>query len=665
VLFSALLLPFLPGQIGIWTIVGLVGYIVSVTWRLLGSLPAALFRTRGPLNADRLWRVTTANSPESVFLLACVSVWLLTASWLGLLVLFAASILIAVRRLPNRQLGELIFPPSVWLIEALVLAAATGGIRWTTSDQVPQAIPQVIAIQLALTVVPLTLAGIASQVVIAWMGFRGTQAIPLWWIVSAFVAAICSLGVDVWLVASTSVPPLAIEQAETMAVLVVTSAGLAVAILYLDLAPERIVMRAVHRLNIEWLEWVVGTNGPGIMFPGAVPRDRFYPLERLMYLSAIREGEVQLFSDLVTRFTDRIEALGNESTAAGGIAERRLPISTEAALDVYLAQTLSSMLADAGRLRRDWPLGLVIRLRRSLEGSRERTIALTGSLSRVESLRTNFEFTRGAWDLPAGEHLYAAVTSIATVNGLEDTAASAARGFIGIMLRTLESPPPADNAMEFGNPPLPGNLLQAQADGFAAAHGQCFRAIRSFGLDGVTAQQPRFTRELARSIASIIDRAAELQDANWAEWFLREACSEADSLVASAAGNGFLAYYVPLQYGPRLLTSDPVQRQIAATVSDSIVNALATVRGLANVLLVLGAASFAQRLMPNFPEEAAYVCAALTVLTDELQFDDPLLTADATQRRIAAIRRGSPHGASIRFSLAFRLAVIEIRRRLT
>jgi len=662
---SALVMLFLPGQVGIWTYVGLVGYVVSVAWRLLASIPLRAVGRRALPFVHRLWSSTTANSPEAVFLLACTAIWLITLPPIGGLIPLVGALVLSLRRSPNTRVDQVLVPSVIWILIAVVLAIGTGTVNWGGGDHAAEAIPQIISVQLALSIVPLTLAGVASQIVVTWMGFRGTQAITLWWIVAAFAAAAVSLAVDIWQVGSQSVSSLSVDQAETIAALVIVAAALAVYMLYRDLAPERIVTRAVRRLDREWLSWVVGTHGPENLFPRPVPQDRFYPLERLMYLSAVREGEVQLFSEVVGVFADRVTEMAEVVSEQAGIAERRMPTSTEAALDVYLAQTLNSMISDAARLRRDWALDRTVDLRRQFEGSRERHVPITASLSRVDPLSTTFEFGRSGSDLPAGVHLYASIAHFATDNALSETAAMAAHAFVGMMIRTLSALPDAGTAIEFGFVPPPGTDLPLNgADEFIAAHRQCFRAIRALATAGAASEQRPLLRELARSLSALVQRASDFNDPRWAEWLVRAATSEADSLTVLAAQHHVLAYDVPTQYGAKFLTTNPVHAAVVPIITESIVTSLANVGGLADGVLVFGAALFAQRLMPNFPEEAAYISAALEALTREVTFEDPLLTPAATQRRILAIRRGGPLWARIRFKVAFRRSAILIQRQM-
>jgi hypothetical protein len=599
-----------------------------------------------------------------MFLTGAVSLWLMSIPILGVPLIAAAAGLIWWRRLPSSgSPAEFVVGAAVWPAIALFTAISSGAVVWLDLGHVRETFPLLISLQLALTVVPLTLAGAASQVVVTWMGFRGTQAISLTWTVYAIVAAITSLAIDLWLVGSKDASVSNAQLAEVLGLLVIVQGGLALISLYLSLAPERIVAHAVRKLNGDWLTWVVGTHGPDTMWPRPIPKDRFYTVERLMYLSAVREGEAQLLAESVAALSQRLNELGFVTTTAQGVTESRLSDETEASLDVYLNENLYSLVSDAARLRREWPLDQVIGLRKYLEGSTERAVPLTPTSSQIQGLVTPFAFTRRGWDLPGGVQFYMTVAEVAIENDLESIAATALRGFVGVMTRTLEHVPAADHAAQFSLQPSGAGITPEEfaADEFLAAHDQCFQALRALGRGATSRSAGETLRSLSSSLSSIIDRAYRLSDPRWAGWFTRKACDEGQLLVASAASQRIAAYDVPLRYGQPFVRTNAVDAAVVPIVAEAVVMALGALEDLTDSVTAFGAASLAQRLASDFPEDAADIAAALGALTRELSFDDPLMTVDATARRISNIRRsaGSARG---RFEAALRQSDRSIRQ---
>jgi hypothetical protein len=629
-------------------LVGLGGYVMTVVGRLLRAAPPRLQQLRYRVARLIMTQVGRRMSALTIWVTVAVSIWLVSASLQTLLMLIAGLAALYVVRWPydNITYGTWMWSGAL-ILTALLLAIAERTVTWIT-DVRPDIVAQLIAVQLVVAVIPLTIAAAAAQLAVASLGIRAAMAVPLRRITAAFLASIVSIGVDLW---QFGRPPgrRISELAEVMALLVVIAVVLSIVHLLPSLEPESVNERLVRRLNRDWLERVVYGYGPNVA-ARPIPRDRFNAVERIVHLASTREGESQVLFDVLAQLSRRLEEVGSFGRRTeNGLDVTGPPPDVECALDLYFAGRFQPLIDEVASEKREWVLEYLLQFRGWLERSAERRVPMGPQPATVVTASSPTVMRRVFGSYPGGLNLYSVVIRATIGNSLAGIAADGITRAGRYAQRAMRSLPDSQGVSLF-HPPGP-NAQYSVADEQYWGLESYFTLLREWSREAADRGLREVPSRVAAQLTVLYDVAAEQDDREWMRWLIQTIASTSNQVALDAAERDILALMLPVRLRP-LRASDPAESEVATRVGGSLPGLLMAIERVYTWLtLGMSAMNFAQDLLPDFPTQAGAIAAVVVHLEGarvrnevEQRIMQPIeVILDQVRRRAAGARQQFDH----------------------
>ncbi len=610
------------------------GYILSVLWRanLLAPHAVTTWRYEHHLVSpvERFVRLPPAGAWLAAF--AAVStastnpiVWCLT---------IGAAVLVVTLRGKHEplELTSFFWAAAILDAQALVLLGSDR-LNWVGVAHT-DALGQLIVIQLALDVIPVTIALAAAQLAINWLGVRAALAIPIAGVGTALGGAVVSIAIDVLLLGTSALSPYQLRLAEVLAVLTTALAFLAIAQLIKALEPEAINIRLTRRLNHDWLEEV--RYGHTSFGQRHIHRDRFDAVERVLHQVALSEGDSQITQDLVLRLEERIRQVGKLHTSvANDIEERGPDKQLESSLDSYLAARLQPLIDELASGEVLWALDQLLQLRRSLEPSRAKRIATGATAYRLQELPAPASFSRSVEDLPTGLLFYATVASAGVSNRIDAVAASAFNRSRAYLRRALSDLPPSETVSRVSGVPHATQVF-TEGDDFAMTLEHYLRQIEAWAGECAEHSLPSAMRMLAWTLEEPL-MAAATAEASWARWLSRTAMP-AISRTARLADRAGMRVYLPSRYAFPLDKTNPAHVEVAGAIDDWVPEIIVGLKHY-DWFVRHDALDMAESLAPLFPVTSGRLSAAVAVAETAALSAGGKLPEEGTPRIIADVRK--------------------------
>jgi hypothetical protein len=511
---------------------GAIGYVASLVWRLI-QLPrkwqarAQVWLLRHGLDLSfAIWPRTP------VLIAGAVGLMLVTPSAFSA----ALTVLLALATIAGswewrRGRGGPHLPAMTIAALALVLAIAglftllLGGVVWFDPTLSREVVSQLVSVQIALGLLPLTVLTVAAPLVTGAAGAAAAQVLPFRWSITALGVLLFSIALDLRLLGSAIQP----GDTEWAAVLAGAAIGLALIVsarIVRYLQPEYVAHALVARLNRPWLDELERLY-ENHYAPWLVP-DRFPPIERLLYIAATREADIRLFNGTLRALLDRLHSLAQNN----GIARADL------SLDEYLARRFAALIEDTGRQGKGWVLEVLISFRRELADriGRHDSKALTGA--------QYMERTRHG-EGPAGMRLYGRILDAAIRFGVPEVGERAvgqirhhAEGLLGAL-------PDPTGVWEID--PAAPVAFDAQAPATKARGGleDLLEKLRRWADDAMSHDRFDIARAIAYALSWLTLAARGLASPHWARWLARHASLDAHFVARTGLAHGQLAYEVP------------------------------------------------------------------------------------------------------------------------
>jgi hypothetical protein len=583
---------------------GLVAYVASFFWRVLD--PALHHRQAWALARSRDHPRDPDKGHTSALVVATVSVPLIAPS--PPTVAFAAFAL-AVLRLDGALRFRSAQLTGAWLaaiaLAALLFATAAGDVAWVEQATV-EPLGQLVAIQLALGLAPLSLALLSAQLLAGWLGLRGQTVLPWRWVFAALSATVVSIAISVVLASRRNLAAVELQLAEVAAALVLVASLGAAAIVQQRIQPDYVVRTLVNRLTSDWLTAVVREVDVNW---GRVRRaaDPFLSIESFLRSAAMREGANYDFRLAVEHVVGRIHELTPRMVERWPAGTAPDAASIELALDHYLATELRALIEELARHKVHWALDDLRDLRHFLEPD-------------VRADDKPPALLRGGYAVrPGGYGFYSSIVRAALENRLPDEAQSGIYSVMRYVERVIAHlPDPVGLDLDYTEAYPGPTPSEAARETESALQAHTWR-LRDWARQ--SAGDIEVLHALARAAASLIDGACALTDVRWAFWIVQDASLVAAEIARVGAGSRVLALETPARY----ITWDranPVHQRVVPYLATHHARVLEQVAQIVEWKTVVDSAMLALDWGPAFVEEAAGIAVSLDRVA-ELQASMP------------------------------------------
>ncbi len=632
-------------------LVGLVGYAVSVVVRLLHLGPPRVWALR--YRIARLLRLPRLHmSTLTVWITVVICIGLVSASAVTLVMVAAGILGLYIVRWPY---DHTTFETWTWagalILLAVLLSILERRVVWI-GDPRPDIDAQLIAVQLVVAVIPLTVAAAAAQLAVTWLGIRAAMAVPLGWIVASFFASIVSIAVDLWLFGRGTTGQRSTELAEIMALLVVVAVVLSMVHLIPNLDPESVNARLVHRLNRDWLQRVVFGHGPHVA-PQVIARDRFNAVERVVHLASTQESDRHLLQDVLAQLSGRLEELGTFGRQVRADLEiAGPPPEVEIALDLYFAERFQPLIDEVASDKREWVLDYLLRFRGWLERSVERHVATGPNTGRLVSLSSPAIMRRWHNAYPSGLALYGVIIDAAIRNNLGEIAADSIIRAGRYAQRAIGNLPDSKTVSLLQ--PLGSGRQYSPSDEQFWGLDSYFGCLLEWTRSGVTRKLREVPLRVAGQLRSFYDIAAEQRDEGWMRWLIQTTASTASRVAQVAAESGILAFALPVRFRS-FSKANPAELEIAERVASILPDLLLTISGVYSWWsLGMSAMNFTQELLPDFPVQSGAIAAVVVHLESSRRRSDAEQHLMLPVQAVLAQVRGHAGDSRHEFDRAYR-----------
>jgi hypothetical protein len=619
-------------------IAGTAGYVGSVIWRVVQLNWRWLTRIRFWLYR-RGHEMPVRQSPRTPVVIAGgTSLFLLVPDWFSLIAL--AGLVLATAVTSSEWRRARFGPPIRGMTAAAsanvlglawLVAVAGSALLWVAPSSAADVLPQLVGVQIALGLLPLTALTFATQFVAGAAGAGATSVLP-WWRVGAVIAfVLASIAYDFYLLGS-AVRPGDLEWAETIAFVAIGTSILASVDVTYFLRPGHVARALVGRLDVPWLDEVARKYQEPYQ-PWLGP-DPFRDIERLLYIAATRESDIRLFNRTVQDLEERLRIL----------AQRRQPSEpprVEVGLDEYLARALSALLDDAARQRKGWVLESLIWFREQISDYVVEGEPRTPP-SRPFIERTSFG------DPPSGLQLLGRILESAIEGGLEDEGRRAVFRIAQYVEQRLPSLPDPSGVWDID----PAAEVKFQADAPAQhasdAIEDVLRKLQGWADDAARKDRDAIGDTLADAVAAIAGASRELTDARWAGWLAREGVSTSYRIALEGVRKQRLWYEPPTRHQEYTRTN-PSHVAVVEAMSFWTPFTLATCAPVASYMLVVDATMLGLAWIKEFPQEAGAIAAALEYIKRRRQHlpvtNETAIVIREIDGRLNQLRAGvGPHG---------------------
>jgi hypothetical protein len=525
-------------------LVGLVAYTGYLVYRLGDLMPVTL---HGWLNLARgrvaKWRL--GRSLLSLLTRPWRRMWGLTSAWLVAIVALAlisptpwqllASIVCGIaivwlrRAWDHESLPAFLAPAAVCWV-ALLMSIADFTLRWAIPAN-PDLVTQLVASQLVLAVIPVTIAAAGMQFAVQWIGLRGLGVVPYGWIAATLVTLVLSLSADILAVSGTQYDTRGTEYLQVVALAELGAASLLIALIVRRMEPETVTTRLAGSLTNDWAQQVVGASQAFGTFFRPLYRDRFNVLERVLYRSAVLEGEAELFRDALTAVSRRLIELRPISK---GWVDPLLGVDLEfeVAADVYFSNRLAPLIDEACTRHMAWPLAELVRFREQWSGRRLESAA-HGNQSIVDA-EGRFAALHG--DLPAGMRLCSTVLDRSLEAGMDWPCSEGLAAAARYVRRSVNTLPDADSVSMLNE----GDAVKSTFDGDAAANGieAWVGLLEGVGVVAAAKDMNRVAWRAAGYLGDLVRDATGIEDPRWARFLASSALGALVRVVREGSKGG-------------------------------------------------------------------------------------------------------------------------------
>jgi hypothetical protein len=586
-----------------------IGYAASVIWRVaevagLNFRILIALRKRGIDVGWRPWFVP----PIVVTGAICLALAKLGAvSALALIVFLVLSWqlpLLAPRGWPKRQIIEVTaYAVEPVAILAVVLTVATGYVQWANPALAKDVLPQVIAVQVALGLIPLTLLTFAAQFIVGSSGVSAYVVLPYRRTLAAIAVVVASIGWDIVLLGAGSGPG-DIELAQMFAAVAIATALLAslVSLGYLRL--ERTALALVGRLDRRWLR-AVGHRYQDRL-ADRIPNDPFGPVERLLYIAATRDSDIRLFRSTVGHLYERLRDLVQVEGPTGQI--RRL----EVAMDEYLALALPALVQDVAKERKTWALQTLVSLRHALEDDWLVPLGATPEAVGPRYLeRTFFD------NPPSGLQFYGLIAEQSLESGMDHLGWETVIRVAAFSEKALMALPDPTGVHDID--PAAPIVYQGDAPAQHAADGidSLLSHLSSWAKAAAETGRAEMLHSVAFALKGLTDQTLQLEDARWTGWIAARTARVAYEVATLGIAHGQDAYSVPAEHRHLSATRD-VDREFVNSVTVWSALSVASSATVVSWSLLASTAVLAMSWLPDFLEEAAFLAASIEYLREKL-----------------------------------------------
>jgi len=605
VLFVLLLLrdPHAPAAPAV-LVPGAIAYVSTVLWRI-AQIPTRL-RTRvlvwlvrhgiGDVDLLGIWPRTP------IVIAAATSLAVLMPDTLTLVALVAL-VVATVSTSPEWRRGWFGERPDFGApIEGLTLVASGlalgltglflllfGAIGWADPAAAKEVLPQLLIVQIAVGLFPLTALTAAAPFVAGAAGAGAATALPLRRVLLALMVVLFSIAIDVlWLGKPLGRGDL--EWAEVLGVAAIVIALIASINVALYLQPHRVSAELVRRLDRRWLVEVVRLYGDP--YSPWLVADRFPDIERLLYIAATKESDIRLFRATLVDILERLHPIAHNAPVA----------RAEIGLDAYFARALAALLEDAGRQGKGWVLDALIRFRGQLTDY----LSAHGAAQQVPALleRTGFA------DPPAGMQLNARILEVGLAFSLSEPGQFAIGQMSAYAERRLAALPDPTGVYEI-DPAAPvafqpEHPAQKAADGIEGF----IESLRRWADDAADAGRFPIGESIAFALARLSRESRDLASANWAGWLAHKASFAAYIVAVRGVRAGQLWFEVP-DHMSDADAANPSHARAMERLGYWVPLTVASCASVASYMLVTDTAMLALGWLSSFPEEAAALGAAI------------------------------------------------------
>jgi hypothetical protein len=361
-------------------LVGLLAYTGYLVYRLGDFIPLSLHLRLGSAKAmvarrrigrallkfltqpwRRMWGQTSA------MLVALVSLVLISPGpWQLVAALVCGGAILWLRRPWDQESLPAFAVPALVCWAALLVSIADFTLVWS-KPATAELVTQLVASQIALALIPVTIAAAGMQFAVQWIGLRGLGVVPYNWVGATLFTLVVSLSADILAVSGMQYDARGTQYLEVVALGEVAGASLLIALLVRRMEPEIVTDRLAQGLTGEWALQVVGASQALGSFFRPLHRDRFNSLERILYRSAVLEGEVEVFRDTLAAVSRRLVQLRPRQD---GTLDPLLGVDLEfeVASDIYFANRFGPLIDEACARRMEWPLLELVSFREEWSG---------------------------------------------------------------------------------------------------------------------------------------------------------------------------------------------------------------------------------------------------------------------------------------------------------
>jgi hypothetical protein len=621
-------------------IAAVAGYAASVVWRVI-QVP-----TR-PQQQAKLWLFRHGYDPgigmsprAPIVMAAAASAALLVPdawSLVALLGFVAVTVWDSVewqrQRGPGSRMGYPLGAMSVAAVAnvpglALLLAVAGGTLTWADPTAAKEVLPQLVATQIALGLLPLTALSFAASFVVSSAGVGAIRALP--WKTTGFVLFFVLLSISYDLVQLGSTTRQGdLEWLELVGLVAILTSLVASVYVTYYLRLGRIATALVRRVDMAWLDEVARKYQEPYQ-PWFGP-DPLRDIERFLYFAATRESDIRMFEATLQELVERMRF----------VAQRRAPKNDprlEFGLDEHFAHTFQALIDEAAKQRKGWVLESLIWFR----GQVTEWVIENGP-GAPHAARPHLQRT-AYLDPPSGLQLLGRIVEAAIENGLEEEGQRGVARFARYAQERISGLP--DPTGVFDIDPDPNAHFQADAPAYqvASAIESVLQTLRRWAERAADQHCEEVGETVALSLSWLVSHAADLPDPRWARWLANEVVSAALMTAIAGLPTRKLWFAVPARHVD-FTAQNASHAAVVDAMSFWVPYSIAKCAPVADFGLVMDAATLARELMPGFIDVAAAIGAALEWTRERRRdlpaTDDDVFVLRELDRRLARLREAA------------------------
>jgi len=525
-------------------LVGLLAYGGYLLYRLGDLMPVSLHRWIG-LEKGRLaeWRLGRSllmlvSRPSrsmwgltSASLVAIVALALISPTpWQLIASLVCGGAILLLRRGWDRETIPALMAPAFVCWVAVLISIEDFTLRWAKPASA-DLVTQLVASQLVLAVIPVTIAAAGMQFAVQWIGLRGLGVVPYGWIAATLSTLVLSLSADILAVSGLQYDARGTQYLQVVALAQVAAAALLIALIVRQMEPETVTDRLAKSLTADWVLQVIGASQAFGSYFRPLYRDRFNSLERVLYRSAVLEGEVEVFRDALTAVSRRLVELRprNLDTIDPLLG---VDLEFEVAADIYFSNRLAPLIDEACSRRMVWPLIELVDFREQWSG-RRLVAGGHGSQSLVDA---DARFAAIQGDISGGMRLCTAVLDRSLDAALERPCSEGLAAAARYARRAVNMLPDADTvSVLHEGEPVPSNF-----EGDAAANGldSWVDVLEGVGIVAAKKQMNRTAWRAAGYLGELVENASRIGDPRWARFLASAALQSLVQVVREGSRNG-------------------------------------------------------------------------------------------------------------------------------